>query len=168
MAAAPPPDPVSVRIGFAVAAVANSPMFETVLTMGHRPSWPASFSNLGAEVLLASTLGLVLVSLGTSLSLATLLVVNVGVTFFAALIPVPGGIGVTEGALVVGLTAAGLDQATAFAAAICYRLCTYYLPPIWGWFGSGAWRRPGCSERPCTRTWAQSRPRRMSRPLTIV
>ena len=91
-------------------------------------------SSLGAEVLLASTLGLVLVSLGTSLSLATLLVVNVGVTFFAALIPVPGGIGVTEGALVVGLNAAGLDQATAFAAAICYRLCTYYLPPIWGWF----------------------------------
>ena len=91
-------------------------------------------SNLGAEVLLASTLGLVLVSLGTSLSLATLLVVNVSVTFFAALIPVPGGIGVAEGALVVGLTAAGLDEATAFAAAICYRLCTYYLPPIWGWF----------------------------------
>jgi uncharacterized protein (TIRG00374 family) len=91
-------------------------------------------SNLGAEVLLASTLGVVLVSLGTSLSLATLLVVNVGVSFFAGLIPVPGGIGVTEGALVVGLTAAGLDQATAFAAAICYRLCTYYLPPIIGWF----------------------------------
>ena len=68
------------------------------------------------------------------MSLATLLVVNVGVTFFAALIPVPGGIGITEGALVVGLTAAGLDQATAFAAAICYRLSTYYLPPIGGWF----------------------------------
>ena len=91
-------------------------------------------SNLGAEVFLASTLALVLVSLNDSLSLATVLVVNVSVTFFAALIPVPGGIGVTEGALVVGLTAAGLDQATAFAAAICYRLCTYYLPPIWGWF----------------------------------
>jgi len=91
-------------------------------------------ANLAAEVLLASTLGLVLVSLGSSMSLATLLVVNVGVTFFAALIPVPGGIGITEGALVVGLTAAGLDQATAFAAAICYRLCTYYLPPIGGWF----------------------------------
>jgi glycosyltransferase 2 family protein len=91
-------------------------------------------ANLAAEVLLASTLGLVLVSLGSSMSLATLLVVNVGVTFFAALIPVQGGIGITEGALVVGLTVAGLDQATAFAAAICYRLCTYYLPPIGGWF----------------------------------
>jgi glycosyltransferase 2 family protein len=52
--------------------------------------------------------------------------------------PVPGGIGVSEAALVVGLTAAGVDDATAFAAAICYRLCTFYLPPIWGW---AAYRR---------------------------
>jgi uncharacterized membrane protein YbhN (UPF0104 family) len=41
---------------------------------------------------------------------------------------------VDEWPVVVGLTAAGLDQATASAAAICYRLCTYYLTPIWGWF----------------------------------
>jgi glycosyltransferase 2 family protein len=108
---------------------------DTVATMRSPTKLARLFlSNLGAELLLASTLGLVLVSLGTSLSLATLLVVNVGVALFAGLIPVPGGIGVTEGALVVGLTAAGLDQATAFAAANCYRLCTYYLPPIWGWF----------------------------------
>jgi uncharacterized membrane protein YbhN (UPF0104 family) len=76
-------------------------------------------ANLAAEVLFASTLGLVLVGLGTSLSLATLLVVNVFVSFFASMIPIPGGIGVSEGALMVGLTAAGIDQATAFAAVIC-------------------------------------------------
>jgi uncharacterized protein (TIRG00374 family) len=100
-------------------------------------------ANLAAEVLFASTLGLVLVALGTSLSLATLLVVNVFVSFFASMIPVPGGIGVSEGALMVGLTAAGIDQATAFAAAICYRLCTYYLPPIWGWFAFHRLERTG-------------------------
>ncbi|HTT89585.1 MAG TPA: lysylphosphatidylglycerol synthase transmembrane domain-containing protein [Acidimicrobiales bacterium] len=91
-------------------------------------------ANLAAEVLFASTLGLVLVALGSSLPLATLLVVNVFVSFFASMIPIPGGIGVSEGALMVGLTAVGIDQSTAFAAAICYRLCTFYLPPIWGWF----------------------------------
>ena len=100
-------------------------------------------ANLAAEVLFASTLGLVLVALGTSLSLATLLVVNVFVSFFASMIPIPGGIGVSEGALMVGLTAAGIDQATAFAAAICYRLCTYYLPPIWGWFAFHRLERTG-------------------------
>ncbi|MCB1038693.1 MAG: flippase-like domain-containing protein, partial [Acidimicrobiales bacterium] len=59
-------------------------------------------------------------------------VINVTVALFAGLMPVPGGIGVSEGALVVGLTAAGVDQAVAFAVAITYRLCTFYLPPIWG------------------------------------
>jgi len=100
-------------------------------------------ANLTAEVLFACTLGMVLLALGTSLPLATLLVVNVGVSFFAGMIPVPGGIGVTEGALMVGLTAAGLDQATAFAAAICYRICTYYLPPIWGWMAFRHLERAG-------------------------
>jgi glycosyltransferase 2 family protein len=48
--------------------------------------------------------------------------------------PIPGGIGVTEGALTVGLTAAGLPESTAFAVAILYRLASFYLPPVWGWF----------------------------------
>jgi glycosyltransferase 2 family protein len=91
-------------------------------------------ANFAAEVFFACTLGVVLVSLGSPLPLATLLVINVGVSFFAGMIPVPGGIGVSEGALMVGLTAGGVEQATAFAAAICYRLCTFYLPPLWGWF----------------------------------
>jgi glycosyltransferase 2 family protein len=100
-------------------------------------------ANLAAEILFASTLGLVLVALGTSRSLATLLVVNVFVSFFASMIPVPGGIGVSEGALMVGLTAVGIDQSTAFAAAICYRLCTFYLPPIWGFFAFRRLERTG-------------------------
>jgi glycosyltransferase 2 family protein len=100
-------------------------------------------ANLAAEVLFASALGLVLVALGTSRSLATLLVVNVFVSFFAGMIPVPGGIGVSEGALMVGLTAVGINQSTAFAAAICYRLCTFYLPPIWGFFAFHRLERTG-------------------------
>ena len=100
-------------------------------------------ANLAAEVLFATTLGLVLLAMGTSVSLATLLVVNVFVSFFANLIPVPGGIGVSEGALMVGLTAVGVDQSIAFAAAICYRLCTAYLPPIWGWLAFQRLERTG-------------------------
>lgn len=88
--------------------------------------------NLAAEVLFASTLALVLAAFGVSLPLATLLVINVSVALFAGLMPVPGGIGVAEGALVLGLTSAGVDQATAFAVVIAYRICTFYLPPVWG------------------------------------
>ena len=88
--------------------------------------------NMIAEVLFASTLGFVLAALGAPLPLATLVLINVSVGLFSGLMPVPGGIGVSEGALVVCLTAAGIDQATAFAATISYRIITYYLPPVWG------------------------------------
>ncbi len=88
--------------------------------------------NLGAEILFALTLALVLNAFHAPVPLGTLLVINVCVSLFAGLMPVPGGIGVTEGALITGLSAAGVDQATAFAATICYRMITFYLPPIWG------------------------------------
>jgi uncharacterized membrane protein YbhN (UPF0104 family) len=89
-------------------------------------------ANLGSELLFAITLAIVCAAFGTSLPLATLLVINVATSLFAGLMPVPGGIGVAEGALVAGLTAAGVDQATAFGIAIAYRICTFYLPPVWG------------------------------------
>lgn len=88
--------------------------------------------NLGAEILFALTLAVVLNAFGSPVPLGTLLLINVCVSLFAGLMPVPGGIGVTEGALITGLSAAGVDQATAFAATICYRMITFYLPPIWG------------------------------------
>ena len=90
-------------------------------------------ANLVTEILFAASLALVLISLGSPLSLGDVLVINVAVSLFAGLIPVPGGIGVYEAAFVVALTGAGVAESTAFAAAICFRLCTYYLPPIWGW-----------------------------------
>lgn len=88
--------------------------------------------NLGAELLFALTLALVLSAFHEPVPLGTLLVINVCVSLFAGLMPVPGGIGVTEGALITGLSAAGVDQATAFAVTITYRMITFYLPPIWG------------------------------------
>ena len=46
----------------------------------------------------------------------------------------PGGIGAAEAALAAGLIAVGVDESTAFAIALTQRLCTFYLPPIWGFF----------------------------------
>ena len=46
----------------------------------------------------------------------------------------PFEVGVTEGGLIFGLTAAGMPQEAAFAAVTFYRLATFYLPPIWGFF----------------------------------
>jgi uncharacterized membrane protein YbhN (UPF0104 family) len=88
--------------------------------------------NLATEILFAVALGLFAHALGYSLSLAELLVINMSVTLLASFIPVPGGIGVTEFGLSVGLTAAGLTPEAALGTVILYRISTFYLPPAWG------------------------------------
>ncbi|MSW99629.1 MAG: flippase-like domain-containing protein [Actinobacteria bacterium] len=89
--------------------------------------------NLGNQLLFALTLGICLRAFGGSLNLATLLVVYVAAALFGGLMPVPGGIGVMEAALMTGLIAAGVDSTTAAGTALLFRLVTFYLPPIWGW-----------------------------------
>jgi len=89
---------------------------------------------LATEVIFALTLGAVASGYGVHLSLAQLLLVNVAATTLAGLVPVPGGIGAAEAALAGGLAAFGVPEALAFAIAITHRLCTYYLPPVWGYF----------------------------------
>ena len=90
--------------------------------------------NFVAELLFASTLGIFVLAFGYSIPLQELLFINICVSLLAGLIPVPGGIGVTEGGLIFGLTSVGLSQEAAFAAVMLYRLATFYLPPIWGFF----------------------------------
>lgn len=55
-------------------------------------------------------------------------------SLLSGLLPVPGGIGVAEAGLTAGLTAVGVPQTAALAATLVHRMCTYYLPPVWGWF----------------------------------
>jgi uncharacterized membrane protein YbhN (UPF0104 family) len=90
--------------------------------------------NILTEVLFATTLGLFASAMGTDLSLAQLILINTGVSLLAGFIPVPGGIGVTEFGLTVGLTAAGMNEEAALAVALCQRIATFYLPPVWGFF----------------------------------
>ena len=45
----------------------------------------------------------------------------------------PGGMGVVEAGMILGLTAAGVPEADATAAVFIQRLFGSYLPPIWGW-----------------------------------
>ena len=88
----------------------------------------------GTEVLFAIALGMFARGMGYPLPIAELLVINMSVSLFSSFIPVPGGIGIVEGGLAVGLTAAGLPESAAFATALLYRIATFYLPPFWGWF----------------------------------
>jgi uncharacterized membrane protein YbhN (UPF0104 family) len=89
--------------------------------------------NLGSELLYAAALGATCLAYGVHLNLAELVFVNTAASVLSSLIPVPGGIGAAEASLSAGLIAMGVDQSTAFAIAITQRLCTFYLPPIWGY-----------------------------------
>jgi glycosyltransferase 2 family protein len=90
--------------------------------------------NVGTECFYALTLGAACLAYGVDLTFAQLLLVNTAASAFAGLIPVPGGVGAAEASLTAGLVAMGVDDSTAFAIAFTHRLCTYYLPPIWGYF----------------------------------
>jgi uncharacterized membrane protein YbhN (UPF0104 family) len=99
--------------------------------------------SLGKELLFALTLGAACLAYGVHLSLAQLLIVNVISSTLASLVPVPGGIGAAEAAISAGLVAMGVEETTAFAIALTHRLCTYYLPPIWGYASLHWLRRKG-------------------------
>jgi uncharacterized membrane protein YbhN (UPF0104 family) len=89
--------------------------------------------NLATEVLFAAVLGVFVIALGHSVGLGALLLTNISVALLAGLLPVPGGIGVAEGGLTLGLVQAGVPEEAAFAAVLAYRMATFYLPPLWGY-----------------------------------
>jgi glycosyltransferase 2 family protein len=90
--------------------------------------------NVLSQVVFALALGATVRGFGYEVPVTSLLVINTVVSLFAGLLPVPGGIGVSEAGITLGLTRVGLPSEGAFAAALTYRAVSFYLPPIWGWF----------------------------------
>lgn len=91
-------------------------------------------SNFATNLILGTTLWLMVRAYGTGVSLASALAIVVFAMLLGGMAPVPGGVGVQEAVLTAGLVSAGLPSDTAFAAAIMYRVVTFLLPPIWGYF----------------------------------
>lgn len=91
-------------------------------------------SNLASRIVLAITLWFILQAIGTPLPLVTCLVATVATNLLAGLVPIPGGIGVAEATLTSLLALAGLPSEEAFAAAIVFRLATFYIPAGEGFF----------------------------------
>jgi uncharacterized protein (TIRG00374 family) len=89
--------------------------------------------SVASELLYALALGATCLAYGVHLNLAQLAFINTSAALLSGVMPVPGGIGAAEAALSAGLIAMSVDKSTAFAVAITQRLCTFYLPPIWGY-----------------------------------
>jgi uncharacterized membrane protein YbhN (UPF0104 family) len=90
--------------------------------------------SVAAEILFAVALGMFAYALGGEVGLPQLLLINISVSLLASFVPVPGGIGVQEFGLTMGLTAAGMSEEAALGAVLLYRTATFYLPPVWGFF----------------------------------
>jgi uncharacterized protein (TIRG00374 family) len=91
-------------------------------------------ANLGSNLLYGLALWLTAVAFGETLPYMSIVVVYVAMALLSGLMPIPGGVGVSEAALTTGLVALGVDQSVAFAIAVTFRVSSAYLPPVWGWF----------------------------------
>jgi uncharacterized protein (TIRG00374 family) len=97
--------------------------------------------NLGGQLVQAAVLGICLAAFGEQAAMSQLVLINTGVSLFAGLMPVPGGVGVAEAGLTAGLQAIGVPGAVAVSTAVTFRLVTFYLPPLWGSFAMRWLRR---------------------------
>ena len=71
---------------------------------------------------------------GGELSFAAIAVVYLTGSVVGQAAPTPGGLGAVEAAMAAGLTLAGLDSGLAFSAVLLYRVITFWLPTIPGYF----------------------------------
>jgi uncharacterized membrane protein YbhN (UPF0104 family)/tRNA A-37 threonylcarbamoyl transferase component Bud32 len=69
-----------------------------------------------------------------SISYGSALFVAAAASLFASLVPVPGNVGVGEAAIAAGLVAVGVPSGPAFAIAVSQRMCTTYIPSLFGIF----------------------------------
>jgi len=79
-------------------------------------------------------------AVGASASFGSLIIVCTASSLLGGIAPVPGGMGVVEASYISLLTLLGIPEDLAIATTLLYRLCTTYLPPIWGW-GALVWLR---------------------------
>ncbi|WP_434596163.1 lysylphosphatidylglycerol synthase transmembrane domain-containing protein [Streptomyces sp. A5-4] len=80
---------------------------------------------------------------GDRLSYATIAVVFLTANAIGSAAPTPGGVGAVELALTTALTIAGLPYEIAAPAVLLYRLLTFWLPVLPGWFAFNHLTRKG-------------------------
>jgi len=111
-------------------------MWEGLRDLGTDPSRLVQLfgSNLASQLLFALSLWMTAFAFGWTLPYLSVLVIYVVMALLGGLLPIPGGVGVSEAILTAGLVAIGVDDAAAFAIAVTFRVASAYLPPVWGWF----------------------------------
>lgn len=103
----------------------------------------AALSAVGLNLAYSLALWAAVAAYGADLSYATSAFVYMAAGAIGSAAPTPGGIGAVEAALAAGLTAAGLDGATAVQSALLFRAATFWVPVVPGWFSFQWLQRQG-------------------------
>jgi uncharacterized membrane protein YbhN (UPF0104 family) len=109
--------------------------WENVKALIHQPSRVVRLlvGSAATQLLMAAGLGVALRAVGAHAGFAALVMICTFTALLGGMAPVPGGMGVMEACYISGLTLVGVPQDQAVAAVFLYRICTTYLPPVWGW-----------------------------------
>jgi undecaprenyl-diphosphatase len=125
-----------------------SPMVRATRSLGDVLRRPAKATELfGGSALLTASYALALAAslkaFGADADLVKVVAVYLGSAAVASFSPTPGGLGAIEAALVAGLTAVGVAHGPAIAGVLTFRLVTYWLPILPGWWAFHSLQRRG-------------------------
>jgi glycosyltransferase 2 family protein len=127
---------------------AKAPLAEAARGLGAALRSPTRAAALfggsaGTTAFYALALAASVEAFGGHLSVAKVTAVYLGGAAISGVAPTPGGLGGMEAALVAGLTALGEAPGTAIAAVLGFRLLTFWVPTLPGFFALRRLRREG-------------------------
>jgi undecaprenyl-diphosphatase len=125
-----------------------SPVLRATRSLGDVLRRPSKATELfGGSALLTASYALALAAslkaFGADAPLVQVIAVYLGGAAVASFSPTPGGLGAMEAALVAGLTAVGVAHGPAIAGVLTFRLVTYWLPILPGWWAFHSLQKRG-------------------------
>lgn len=119
-----------------IAAPKIAEIVPRLITVASRPE--KMLTGIGGMFLLNIAFSLTLImsvrAFGGGGSVAAIALVYLAGSTLGQAAPTPGGIGAVETVMTAGLVATGVDGGIALSAVLLYRLLTFWLPTIPGWF----------------------------------
>ena len=97
--------------------------------------------SIGTTLTYVAAVAFTIRAFGGELTLPQTGAAYLGAVVIATVAPTPGGLGAFESALIAGLTGFGLPSGIAVSATLTFRLATFWLPILPGWFAFGWMQR---------------------------
>lgn len=107
-------------------------------TVNHLPDWESQVYLWARLTLEVAAFWLVMVAFGLDISITETIATYAAAQLVGGLPGMPGGLGVTEGALALILAAYGFPASTTLAPIIVYRIVSYWLPAALSFLAGGS------------------------------